>query len=63
MKTNGYFTAITDPVNLHRAYDRARKGKRYRPEVTAFDYRHEEHLWQLHHRLRAGTYRPGDYFN
>ena len=45
--------------NLHTAYRRARKGKRCRVEVAAFEFDMEHHLLQLQSELRDGTYRPG----
>ncbi len=49
--------------NLLRAYRKAAKGKRGQANVAAFEYRLEEHLWQLHRELRAQTYRPGGYIS
>jgi hypothetical protein len=45
---------------LHAA-EQACKGKRFRPDVAAFQFRLEAELWQLHEELSAKTYRPGAY--
>lgn len=47
--------------DLLEAYRRARRGKRSRPDVAAFEFRCEEHLHQLAQELRDGSYRPGSY--
>ena len=47
--------------NLSRAYRKARRGKRDKPEVIAFDLRQEEEIIALEGELRDGTYRPGGY--
>ena len=47
--------------NLLLAYQRAAKGKRGHANVAAFEYRLEDHLWQLQRELEAQTYRPGPY--
>ncbi|MSR59511.1 MAG: RNA-dependent DNA polymerase [Planctomycetaceae bacterium] len=47
--------------NLLRAALDARRGKRFRPSVVAFEFRLEDELWKLHDELQAGTYRPGAY--
>ncbi|GHU65124.1 hypothetical protein FACS189447_03510 [Spirochaetia bacterium] len=49
--------------NLHDAYLKARKQKRYRGEVLRFSYRLEENLFQLQNELmwkmyKVGVYRP-----
>ena len=46
---------------LLEAYRRARRGKRRRLDVAAFEFRYEEQLLQLAEELRAGSYRPGAY--
>jgi retron-type reverse transcriptase len=50
-----------DFVHLYDAYRRARKGKRSRADVAAFELRHEDHLLQLAAELHDGSYRPGAY--
>ncbi|MBA3948211.1 MAG: RNA-dependent DNA polymerase [Herpetosiphonaceae bacterium] len=47
--------------NLWLAYLAARRGKRARPSVAAFDLDAETRLFRLQERLEAGTYRPGGY--
>jgi hypothetical protein len=50
-----------DFAHLYEAYRRARRGKRRRPDVAAFEFRFEEQLLQLADDLRNGSYRPGPY--
>jgi RNA-directed DNA polymerase len=57
------FPAIVDFGNLHAAFRRARRGKRARPEVAAFEYDLEENLFRLQAELQDGSYRPGAYRN
>ncbi len=47
--------------NLHGAFRRARRGKRDREEVAAFEYDLEENLFQLQEELATFIYRPGPY--
>jgi len=47
--------------NLYQAFHSARKGKRSRPEVAAFEYHLEPELWQLQQELEEKTYQPGPY--
>ncbi len=47
--------------HLLEAYRRARRGKRRRPDVAAFEFRYDEYLHQLAEQLRDGSYRPGAY--
>ncbi len=49
--------------NLYRAFRRARRGKRDREEVAAFEYDLEDNLLKLQDELRTGRYRPGSYRN
>ena len=46
---------------LHDAYRRARRGKRSRPDVAAFELRCEDQLLRLRDELQDGSYRPGAY--
>lgn len=55
------FEKVIDFENLWRAYRRARKGKRSRPQVAAFEYQLEGELCTLRDELASGTYRPGPY--
>ena len=47
--------------NVYRAFRQARRGKRGREEVAAFEYELESNLLQLQAELQGGTYRPGPY--
>lgn len=47
--------------NLFLAYRQASKGKRSQANVAAFEYRLEDHLWQLQTELQLHTYCPGPY--
>jgi RNA-directed DNA polymerase len=47
--------------NLLRAYQRARRGKRTRPDVARFEAHREANLLALRDALRDGTWRPGGY--
>ena len=47
--------------NLRAAAYRARKGKRYRPDVLAFHYDLENQLFGLREELVSETYQPGSY--
>jgi RNA-directed DNA polymerase len=49
--------------NLYTAYRRARRGKRGRADVAAFEFDMEGNLLRLQAELRQHTYRPGGYFN
>jgi RNA-directed DNA polymerase len=53
--------ALVSFPNLLQAFERARKGKRSRPDVAAFERDLEPGLLRLHEELTAGTYRPGPY--
>jgi retron-type reverse transcriptase len=47
--------------HLLAAYRRARRGKRSRPDVAAFEFRCEDELLRLSEELREGSYQPGRY--
>lgn len=47
--------------NLWTAYLAARRGKRARPAVAAYDLDAETRLLRLQERLESGTYQPGAY--
>jgi len=47
--------------SLHAAYLRARKGKRFLPEVLEFEARRERNLGRLLDELTSGSYHPGPY--
>jgi len=55
------FPAIVDFTNLHAAFRRAAKGKRFRPEVAAFEFNLEPNLLALQQELKTDRYRPGEY--
>ena len=46
---------------LLQAAQQARRGKRCRPAVAAFEFHLERELWRLHAEMTAKTYRPGTY--
>jgi retron-type reverse transcriptase len=47
--------------NLYLAYRAARKGKRAKAGVVAFEFNQEEELLRLHEELRDKSYQPGPY--
>lgn len=64
MKTYRHlYDQITDFVTLLDAFRKARRGKRDRPEVAAFEFDLESNLFQLQEELRSRTYQPGPYRN
>ena len=52
---------LTSFASLHAAALNAQRGKRYRPDVLAFNAHLETQLFQLQHELRSFTYTPGPY--
>lgn len=52
---------IIDFENLLQAARQAQQGKRYRPNVLAFNYNLDQELLKLQRELREQTYRPGKY--
>lgn len=52
---------IIDFENLLQAARQAQQGKRYRPNVLAFNYNLDQELLKLQTELRSQTYRPGKY--
>lgn len=52
---------IIDFENLLLASRRAQQGKRYRPNVLAFNYNLDRELLQLQRELKEQTYKPGGY--
>jgi len=50
---------VTSFENLYDAFRAARKGKRGRPDVAAFEFSLESKLLALQRELLDGTYRPG----
>lgn len=62
MKTHkNLYSAICEFDNIHAAYLKARRGKRYKADVLAFSARLEENLIDIHNQLAWKTYRPGPY--
>ena len=57
------YPAITHFENLHKAFKKAARGKRKRPDVAAFEYDLERNLVQLQEELIEQTYSPGAYTN
>ena len=57
------FEEVVALPNLIAAYKKARRRKRMRDYVYAFDRRREENLVELRDALAGGTYVPGDYHN
>ena len=55
------YEQVTGFSALLAAYERARKGKRYRPDVLEFSARLGENLLGLQHELRSMAWRPGAY--
>lgn len=53
---------VTDYDNLYKAYLKARRSKRFRPEVLEFSANLEDNLHDLQTELRDMTYRPGKYY-
>ena len=49
--------------NLHDAYLRARKNKRYRQDALEFTANLETNLIEMQRSLIDQTYRPGEYFD
>ena len=62
MKTyRNLYPRVHDFENLYLAYRRARKGKRGRPEVAAFEFNLEDNLVRLQEELRDQNLPPGAY--
>lgn len=62
MKTyNNIYPRIYDFANLHKAYLKARAGKRFREEVLDFSSKLEENLIQIHNELINSLYQPSPY--
>ena len=58
-----FYPQIYTFENLYTAYRKARKGKRSRVEVAAFEFDMERNLLQLQTELHDQTYHPGPYHN
>ena len=62
MKTyKNLYPRICEFENLYAAYRQARRGKRHRPDVAAFEFNLELELPRLQEELTTETYRPGPY--
>lgn len=55
------FERIVDWGNLQRAAAKARRRKRFRRNVAAFEFEQERELLALQSELQSGIYCPGDY--
>ncbi len=55
------YTDFCSYENLYHAFRKARKGKRQRSAVAAFEQNLENELWLLHQPLVTQQYRPGRY--
>lgn len=58
---NNLYDKICDFENIHLAYLKARKNKRYRADVLSFSARLEGNLSNIQSDLINGTYCPGSY--
>ncbi len=58
---NNLFPQIASFANLFAAWEAARRGKRRRSDVAAFEAHLETNLLRLERQLRDGSYRPGRY--
>lgn len=55
------YEKIYDFENLYKAWEEARKGKRYRDDVLIFNRNYEEHLIDIQNQLIYETYEVGRY--
>lgn len=55
------YAQVVSWENLLAAYNAARRGKRGRPEVAAFEYHREDNLVELQRELLRMNYQPGPY--
>ncbi len=64
MKTHKHlYPQIASFDNLYLAFKAARRGKRARPDIAAFEYNLEENLLDLQSELQDEIYQPGKYHN
>ena len=54
------YEKIYDFENLHKAWEEARKGKRYRDDVLIFNRNYEEQLINIQNHLIYETYEVGE---
>jgi retron-type reverse transcriptase len=55
------YPAVWEWQNVYLAYCKARRGKRRRHPVAAFEYDQEENLIRLQKELQEQSYQPGAY--
>jgi len=55
------FNRVCSFANLHSAYLKARKCKRYKKEILEFGFDVEKNLLELCRKLQTQTYRHGSY--
>lgn len=60
-RLNGVWDEVLSFENLLAAFRLARRGKRKRPEVAAFELNLEAELFGLQDELASKTYQPGEY--
>jgi RNA-directed DNA polymerase len=60
-ESTGLFARICSFENLFLAYRKARKGKRSKAQVAAFEFNQEEELLNLQQELLSNTWTPGAY--
>jgi len=60
-RRGGLWEGVVSWDNLVLAARKARRGKRVRPAVQAFEFDQEEELLRLQEDLEGGTYRPGPF--
>ncbi|MCU0499449.1 MAG: reverse transcriptase/maturase family protein [Anaerolineae bacterium] len=62
MKTyKNLYPAILDFESLYKAWRKARRGKRYKPNVALFERHLDEELLRLQRELAAETWQPGGF--
>jgi retron-type reverse transcriptase len=55
------FSALCDFRNIHRAYQDAKKSKRFKKDILAFGFSVEDNLSNLRENFLTGAYRHGGY--
>jgi retron-type reverse transcriptase len=62
MKRHGnLWPTLSSFAELLKASQKAKRGKRFRPDVSKFEYNLEPELWKLQRELQEKTYQPGSY--
>lgn len=59
--TKNLYPQITDFDNLHQAWRKARRGKRYKPAAATFERNLDEEITSLYQALREETWQPGGF--